>query len=85
MKRIYLSLLALLLLSGIVSFPAYAGKAQDIVAEIKTSCGKDIEKEAALRLIKKLYVTCAPGSMVDLEDGCRVKCKRERGSGVLGE
>jgi hypothetical protein len=86
MKRVITFLALLLVVAGVLApTPIHAGKVEDIVAEVKAACGKEIEREAAIRMVKALYVTCISGSMVDLENGCRIKCKKESGGGVFGE
>jgi hypothetical protein len=63
---------------------AFAGKVEDVMAEVKKSCSKDIPKEDALRLVKNLYLACVPGDKVDV-DGCKVSCLKENSGAVVGQ
>jgi hypothetical protein len=83
MKRILLVLLVGCL--AILAMPAAAGKIEDIIAAVKKECGRDMTKEEAVRGVKSVYVTCTPGGMAELEGGCRIKCLKQSGGGVLGE
>jgi hypothetical protein len=35
--------------------------------------------------MKSEFVTSTPGGMEDLDGGCRIKCLKQSGGGVLGE
>ena len=70
---------------GMLAMPASAGKIEDIIAAVKRDCGRDMTKEEAVRAVKSVYVACTPGGMVDLDGGCRIKCLKQSGGGVLGE
>jgi 20S proteasome alpha/beta subunit len=63
---------------------AFAGKVEDVMAEVKKSCSKDIPKEDALRLVKNLFLSCVPGDKVDV-DGCKVACLKENSGAVVGQ
>lgn len=63
---------------------AFAGKVEDVQAEVKKSCSKDIPKEDALRLVKNLFLSCVPGDKVDV-DGCKVTCLKENSGAVVGQ
>ena len=63
---------------------AFAGKVEDVQAEVKKSCAKDLPKEDALRLVKNLFLSCVPGDKVDV-DGCKVACLKENSGAVVGQ
>lgn len=82
MKRI---IMATLFLPVLLAGPsAFAGKVEDVQAEVKKSCGKDVEKDQALRLVKNLFLSCVPGDKVDVE-GCKVNCLKENAGAVVGQ
>lgn len=83
MKRSLKILLACCL--AVLAIPVSAGKIEDIIAAVKSECGKEMTKEEAIRSVKSVYVTCTPGDTVDLGEGCRIKCKKQSGGGVLGQ
>ena len=66
-----------------LSSPAFAGKADDIAAAAKNNCGKSVNKSQALKLIKKVFLTCKSGSQVDI-GGCQIKCLKENTGAVVG-
>lgn len=63
---------------------AFAGKVEDVQAEVKKACGKDLPKEDALRMVKNLFLSCVPGDKVDV-DGCKVSCLKENSGAVVGQ
>lgn len=63
---------------------AFAGKVEDVQAEVKKACGKDLPKEDALRNVKNLFLSCVPGDKVDI-DGCKVSCLKENSGAVVGQ
>lgn len=64
---------------------AWAGKPEDIQAEVKKTCGKDISSEEALRLVKQLYLSCVEGTKVEVNSGCSVNCMKSAGGKVIGQ
>lgn len=66
-----------------LSTPAFAGKADDIAGAAKAGCGKEVTKAQALKLIKKVFLTCKSGSQVDI-GGCQIKCMKENTGAVVG-
>ncbi|HEX7674775.1 MAG TPA: hypothetical protein VF412_11425 [Bdellovibrio sp.] len=65
--------------------PAHAGKTEDIQAEVKKVCGKDISSNDALRLVKQLYLACTEGTKVEVEAGCSLNCMKSAGGKVIGQ
>lgn len=80
MKHLFKLALPLIVLAAWST--AHAGKVEDVQAEVKKSCGKDISSEDALRYVKDLYLNCKGGT-VDLEGGCKAKCLA--GGAVVGQ
>jgi len=78
MKRTLVALAVVALAS-----PAFAGKADDIASSAKSNCGKEVTKAQALKLIKKVFLTCKSGSQVDI-GGCQIKCLKENTGAVVG-
>ena len=62
---------------------ADAGKIDDIMAAAKQTCDKDIPKARAIKLVKKLYLTCKAGQRVDV-DGCKILCLKSSSGAVVG-
>lgn len=63
---------------------AYAGKVESIQEVIDKECRKKISYEAALSLIRPLYLTCVPGTKVTVYDSCQVKCLKSNAGAVIG-
>ena len=74
------ALLPLMLLGNF----AFAGTVEDVQAAVKTACAKDIPGDAALRVVKSLFLSCVPGDKVDV-DGCKVSCLKENSGAVVGQ
>ena len=74
-----------LLVAAVLCFSTavYASKANDIASAAQESCGKEISKSQALKLIKKVFLTCKSGSQVDI-GGCQIKCMKENTGAVVG-
>lgn len=77
----FVGIMLLLTLSQAVN----AGAVEDIIEHVKTSCGgKVIDAAAALKLVKPVLKTCGDSDMIDVADGCKVKCKKSGGGDVVG-
>lgn len=74
-------LISLIVLAGA---SANAGKVNDIITAAKSSCGKDIEKSQAIKLIKKMFLTCKNGQKVNI-GGCQMTCMKSSGGVVVGD
>jgi hypothetical protein len=74
------ALIAVIALTG----PAHAGKVESVQEAIKKSCSKDVPADEALRLVKNLYLSCAPDTKVDV-DGCQVDCLKKNEGAVVGQ
>lgn len=72
---------ALVILSGEIAF---ASKADAVRDAFKTACSKDVPADAALRMVKDLYLSCTPGTKVSL-DGCQVPCLKDNAGAVVGQ
>jgi len=80
----------IILLAAIINIflatqPARAGKAEDIQAEVKKVCGKDMSSADALRHVKDLFLGCTEGTKVDVEAGCTLNCMKSAGGKVVGQ
>lgn len=62
---------------------AYAGKTDDIVVAAKSNCSKDLTKQQALKLIKKVFLTCKSGAKVDI-GGCQISCMKANTGSIVG-
>ena len=80
MKKIGMLLSLTVALAG---SQAFAGKIEDVQAAVKKACSKDMEQADALKKVKDLFLTCVPGSKVDV-DGCAVPCLKENSGAVVG-
>ena len=82
MKKWVVTTLALCtLFSGSLAF---AGKVESVQEAVKKACSKDIPSDAALKLVKNLFLSCVPGDKVDV-DGCKVACLKENSGAVMGD
>lgn len=81
MKKIFTALIAVAFFSS----PAFAGKVESVQEAVKKSCGKDIPADEALRLVKNLFLSCTPGTKVDLEGLCPADCLKENSGAVVGQ
>lgn len=75
---------SLLLAAALLSAPAHAGKVESVQEAMKKACSKDVPNDEALRLVKNLFLSCVPGSKVDI-DGCKVDCLKENSGAVVGQ
>lgn len=66
------------------SMNAHAGKVEDVQAAVKNACQKDVDKAEALRLVKDLFLSCTPGTKVDVA-GCSVQCLKDNAGAVVGQ
>lgn len=80
MRLVYFFLSIGVLFSG----PAYAGKVETIQDTIQNSCNVKLSYEAALGLLRPLYLTCVPGTKVTVLDKCQVKCLKANSGAVIG-
>lgn len=80
MKKVGVVLSLVLAFAGSTAF---AGKVEEVQAAVKTSCSKDIDQGDALKKVKDLFLTCVPGSKVDV-DGCSVPCLKQNSGAVVG-
>lgn len=80
MKRLALSALLLTMTCS----TSWAGKAEEVQENIKKVCGKEIAQDEALRLVKNLFLSCAPGQKVDI-NGCQVPCMKNNAGAVVGQ
>ena len=64
---------------------AHAGKVESVQEAVKKSCAKDIPSDEALGLVKNLFLSCTPGSKVDLDGGCSVDCLKQNSGAVVGQ
>lgn len=62
----------------------WTGKAEEVQENVKKVCGKDIPADEALRLVKSLFLSCAPGQKVDI-NGCQVPCLKNNAGAVVGQ
>lgn len=81
MKKLLTAMIAVVAFSS----PAFAGKVESVQEAVKKSCGKDIPQDEALRLVKNLFLSCAPGTKVDLDGGCQADCLKENSGAVVGQ
>lgn len=80
MKKIAL----IALLCSFYAPTSWGGKAEEVQESIKKVCGKDIAQDEALRLVKNLFLSCAPGQKVDI-NGCQVPCMKNNAGAVVGQ
>lgn len=80
-----LIIMALPLWMALTSQNALAGKVEDVQAAVKKSCSKDVASDEALRMVKNLYLSCTPGSTVELDGGCKVPCLKDNAGAVIGQ
>lgn len=71
------------LVIGLASTSAFAGKIEQVQEAMKKACSKDVSQDDALKKVKDLFLTCVPGSKVDV-DGCAVQCLKENSGAVVG-
>jgi len=83
MKKMVLMMATLSIIFSALS--AHAGKVEDVQAAVKKSCAKDVPGDEALRLVKNLFLSCVPGSKVELDGGCKVDCLKENSGAVVGQ
>lgn len=67
-----------------ISGPAQAGKVETIQETLQGSCNVKLSYEAALGLLRPLYLTCVPGTKVTVLDKCQVKCLKANSGAVIG-
>lgn len=80
MRRILLLLFIILF----ASMPAHSSRLRNITSEAKETCGKNLSKKQAIKLIKKVFLTCRSGGKVDI-GGCSIKCMKKSSGAVVGE
>ena len=66
-----------------VCAPSFAGKIDTVKDTVKNSCKLELDDTTALELVKKAYLTCTPGSDVEVK-GCKIKCLKENAGAVVG-
>ncbi len=66
------------------ALPSMAGKVEEAQKVVKDTCAKDIDKDTAVRLVKELFLSCSPGSKVDVQ-GCSVPCQKSTSGAVIGQ
>ena len=74
---------SLILIVLLLPLGASAGKADKIVAAAKNDCNKEVTRLGATKLIKRVYLTCNPGTKVDIGD-CQIDCMKKRRGAVVG-
>ena len=74
----------LVIAAALLSSTAHAGKVESVQEAVKKACSKDVPGDEALRLVKNLFLSCVPGSKVDV-DGCKVDCLKENAGAVVGQ
>jgi hypothetical protein len=79
-----MNLLLALVASLFMTQPAHAGKLEVVKDIVKSACRKDVDDNQALRLVKKVYLTCISGQDIEVEDGCKIKCLRENTGSIIG-
>lgn len=80
MKKFGMALSLFVVLAGP---QAFAGKVEEVQTAVKNACSKDMDSGAALKKVKDLFLTCVPGSKVDV-DGCAVPCLKQNSGAVVG-
>jgi hypothetical protein len=73
-----------LFVGALIGSVAHAGKVESVQEAVKKACGKDVASDEALRLVKNLFLSCTPGTKVDI-DGCQVACLKENSGAVVGQ
>ncbi|MAE73730.1 MAG: hypothetical protein CL675_06515 [Bdellovibrionaceae bacterium] len=71
------------LLILLFSVSSHAGKVDDVVTAVKEKCSKDLPKRVAAQSVKKAFLTCNPGTPVDI-DGCKIDCLKKNEGSVIG-
>ncbi|WP_295900078.1 hypothetical protein [uncultured Bdellovibrio sp.] len=64
--------------------PAYAGKVESVQDVMKKQCSKHVSHQQALSLIRPLYLTCIPGTLVSVDEKCKVQCLKSNAGAVIG-
>ncbi|WII70646.1 hypothetical protein QJS83_09265 [Bdellovibrio sp. 22V] len=79
MKRVLGTLLILISLVP----RAYAGKVESVQEALVKQCQRKVSNEEALSLVRSLYLSCIPGTLVKVDETCKVICLKPN-SGVIG-
>ncbi len=75
--------LMMVLALTLIALPSFAGKVETVKETVKKACSKDLDDKAALDAVKKAFLSCTPGSEVEI-DGCKIKCLKENAGAVVG-
>jgi len=74
----------LLLLPLFLAPAAHAGKVETIQQVLARQCDKKVRYEDALTLVRLLYLSCIPGTYVNVDEKCRVACLKPNSGAVIG-
>lgn len=67
----------------LAALPARADKIESIQKAMHEHCNQKVSSKRALTLIRPLYLTCVPGTQVQIGN-CDMKCLKNNAGSVLG-
>lgn len=68
----------------LITPPAHADKIETIQKAMHEHCHQKVSSKRALTLIRPLYLTCVPGTRVQIGN-CDLKCLKNNAGAVLGQ